>query len=248
MAIAFTPTVGQMGGSFASPPGFAGDTFGFGMPEAIGDAASVRWPPGMAIEWHDLGCGAWRQVGRFAGDLTYECDVLPSEDSVDVRIRLTNLSPRVWEHSLAFNCFPATGTSLADHECARHWVGLDGRPVPLRSLPRHYGPRPTIQLYSVEGAPRGADIPFVAGFDATPENVVVEGWMAIASRDGTRLVAAASRPALFLFQNMEYSCIHAAQSLGRLAPGEQGEALTRLYFVELSLERWYERLRVEMLD
>jgi hypothetical protein len=248
MAVTFAPTPGQMGGALVGPPGFAGDTFGFGMPEAIGDAAAARWPQGMSVEWHDLGGGAWRQLGRAEGELEYECDVLPGEDTADVRIRLTNLGPREWEHSLAFNCFSAMGTSLADHECVRHWVGQAGRPVLLRSLPRHYGPRPTIQLYSVEGAPPAADIPFVAGFDATPRGPVLEGWMAIASHDGTRLVAAASRPALFLFQNMEFSCIHAGQSLGRLAPGQRGEALTRLYFVEAPLGRWYERLRAEMMD
>ena len=66
--------------------------------------------------------------------------------------------------------------------------------------------------------------------------------MAIRSRDGKRLVAVVSEPALYTFQNREYSCIHSAASFGALNPGESGEALTRIYFVESDLETWYGRM------
>ena len=70
--------------------------------------------------------------------------------------------------------------------------------------------------------------------------------MAIVSRDGKRLIATASQPALYLFQNMEYSCIHSAQSLGALAPGEKGRALTRVYLVEAPLREWHARMKREL--
>lgn len=74
----------------------------------------------------------------------------------------------------------------------------------------------------------------------------LEGWLAIQSRGGKRLAAVVSKPALFLFQNMEYSCIHSSPGFGPLPPGKTGEALTRVYFVEASLEGWYERMKREM--
>ncbi len=70
--------------------------------------------------------------------------------------------------------------------------------------------------------------------------------MAIQSRDGKRLVATASDPAMFLFQNMEYSCIHSAAGFGPLKPGESGEAVTRVYFVEAGLEDWHARMPADM--
>ena len=117
----------------------------------------------------------------------------------------------------------------------------------LAEVPRAFGPRPTIQLYSVANQPAGSEIPFVANFRETPPDLALEPWMAIASRDDKRLAAAVSVPGLFLFQNMEYSCIHAGAGFGRLEPGQSGDALTRLHFVEATVEEWYARMRREML-
>ena len=118
-------------------------------------------------------------------------------------------------------------------------------PRRLIEIPRKFSPRPTVQLYSVEGQPRGDDIPFVTRFQATPD-AILEGWLAIQSRDGKRLAAVASKAALFLFQNMEYSCIHSAPGFGPMAPGETREAWTRCYFVEATVAGWRERMRKEM--
>jgi hypothetical protein len=70
--------------------------------------------------------------------------------------------------------------------------------------------------------------------------------MAIRARDGKRVAACASRPALFLFQNLEYSCIHASPGFGPLKPGETGEAVTRVYLCELGVEGLRERVRREL--
>lgn len=242
-AIAFTPFPNSMGGSISNVPAFPGEGFSVGIPEAIGETARSYWFGAITPEWHDLGGGTWESVGRVEGQLRYVARITPSDDFVDVLVTLTNESEQTWDQSHAFNCFSCGGApSVADRECVRHWVRRDGRLRRLIEVPRQYGPRPTVQLYSVEGAPRAADIPFVAAFQATPADVVLEGWMAILARDGRRLVAAASKPTLYLFQNMEYSCIHAAPSLGRLDPGQTGEALTRLYFVKATLEDWRQRM------
>ena len=135
---------------------------------------------------------------------------------------------------------------MSDHECVRHWCRAGGEFRRLIEVPRQFSLRATVQLYSVEGMPPGQEIPFVANFRATPEEVALEGWLAVQSRDGSRLVATASKPALFLFQNMEYSCIHASPGFGPLGPGESGEAVNKVYFVEASLEDWYERMRADL--
>jgi hypothetical protein len=147
---------------------------------------------------------------------------------------------------MMFNCFQCgSAPALRDHDGQRHWVRTGGEFRRLIEVPRVCGPRPAIQLYSVEKAPPGRRIPFVAGFQATPD-VVLEGWMAIQSRDGKRLAATVSKPALFLFQNLEYSCIHSAADFGEVPPVQSAEALNRLYFVEASLADWYRRLRAEL--
>lgn len=246
-AVTLTPLEGQMACLARDVAAFPGDAFMLGFPEAIGDAARPVWFGAPRVEWRQADAGAWVQAGELEGELSYEMTFTRGEDFVDIRLRLTNQSARQWAHSLAFNCFsPGGSAAIRDHDCVRHFVGVQGTLRRLVELPRQYGPRPTVQLYSVEDAPPGREIPFVANFRATPDDVTVEGWIAIVSRDGRRLVAAVSRPALFLFQNMEYSCIHSAASVGPLAPGHAGEALTRVYFVEASLEDWYARMRSEL--
>jgi hypothetical protein len=244
--IRFQPIGESMGAIISAVPAFPGDTFMLTVPESIGDSARACWPPGLKVAWKPQDNGGWRCEGIFEKELRYALSVTTGEDTVDVRIRLTNDSERHWKQSLSFNCFNCSSSkALNDYECLRHWTRVRGQFRRLIEQPRHFGPRPTIQLYSVEGAPKGRDIPFVANFDATPD-VVMENWLAIRSRDGRRLAATVSSPTLFLFQNMEYSCIHSASSLGALSPEQTGEALLRLYFVEASLEEWYRRMRREM--
>ncbi len=238
---------GQMAGVLTEIPAFPGEGFSLGLPESIGDAERALWFGSVHPRWSRDADGHWTSRAAVEGELEYGLTVATTEDTVDIRVVLTNLSDRLWAHSLAFNCFNAGGApSVADHECARHWVGLAGEARRLTELPRTCGPRPTVQLYSVEGAPAGSEIGFVSGFRATPENLTLEGWIAIQARDGVRMVAAASKPTLFLFQNMEYSCIHASPGLGRLSRGESGEALTRIYFVEATVAELRDRIRSEM--
>ncbi|HJN15998.1 MAG TPA: hypothetical protein QGH10_10925, partial [Armatimonadota bacterium] len=193
-------------------------------------------------KWEALDDGAWLQTARLENELSYAITLTPYDDVIDIHVKLTNESDRTWANSLAFNCFNVGGPSVRDHECVRHWCRVGGEFKRLVEVPRKFSRRATIQLYSVEGQPPGSEIPFVHNFRATPEELDLEGWLAVVSRDGTRLVATASKPTLFLFQNMEYSCIHAAPSLGRLEPGETGEAINRIYFVEASLAEWHLRM------
>lgn len=237
---------GGMGATITDIPAFPGACFSIGFPEAIGDAAQTCWPNAIVPQWEQLDNGVWRSTGRKDGELSYTLTLTAAEDVLDAHFALKNESDRTWAQSLAFNCFQCGGVpAVRDHECLRHWVRTGDRFRRLIEIPRVFGPRPAIQLYSVDGAPPGKDIPFVANFQATP-NVVLEGWMAIQSRDGKRLVATASCPALFLFQNMEYSCIHSAAGFGPLKPGESARAINRLYFVEAAIDNWYHRLKRDL--
>ncbi|MBI2302164.1 MAG: hypothetical protein HYU66_24950 [Armatimonadetes bacterium] len=227
-------------------PAFPGESFGVTVPEAIGDYAATAWPNVVKADWETTPDGLPRGHGVWEGQLEYTVAVTASEETVDLSIELTNRGPRTWEQSLAFTCFQCgVAPSIRDHECLRHFVSADGAVRRLVELPRAYGARPTVQLYSVQGAPAARDIPFVVNVGPTPD-ITLEGWMAIRSRDGKRLVAVASKPALFLFQNMEYSCIHSCPSFGRLEPGQTGRALTRLYFVESDVETWRNRMLAEL--
>jgi len=244
--IKITGHQGAMAAALTDVPAFPNCTFMLGFPEAIGDVAHSAWGDKIKPEWSEAAEGTWNCTGRWDGELSYTMELMPHEDVIVIRQTLTNESRRKWRHGIAFNCFnPSGAPSIRDHECVRHWARTGGEFKRLVQIPRRFGPRPTIQLYNVEGAPPGKDVPFVANFGATPD-VTIEGWIAIRSRDGSRLVAVAARPCITVFQNMEYSCIHASAGFGALASGQTGEAVTRVYLTESSLEEWYRRMTKEL--
>ena len=244
--IRFVPSPTHMVGTLLDVPAFPGEVFSLNVPEAIGDASQVVTTWSLVPSWTDLGGGAWRTSGHVAGELDFVLRVMPDFDTVDIQISVTNQSTRIWNQSLAFPCFNCSGSpSIADFECVRHWARSAQQFRRLTELRRRFGYRPTLQAYSVEGATPATQIPFVNAFQATPD-VLLEGWLAIQSRSGDRLAAIVSRPELFLFQNMEYSCIHCGPSFGTLNPGQTGQALTRVYLVESTLQDWHRRMLLEM--
>ena len=244
--IKFIAPPDQMGAQIINVPGFEGEIFKVNFPESIGATDQSSWFDVIKCTWQELENGNWTGFGWVEEVLEYTIEVNVHADYVDFVIRLTNKSAEIWNETQAFNCFNnADAVSIRDHEGKRHWVRSDGEFKRLTEIPRVFGPRPALQLYSVEGAPEGKDIPFVDAFKSTPEDVAIEGWMAIRSMDDKHMVAVVSKPALYTFQNREYSCIHSAPTFGPLKPGETAAALTRIYFVEATLEDWYKRMTKE---
>jgi len=244
--IRFVPDPTHMVGVLTDVPALPGESFFLNVPEAIGDASQVVLTWNLPPYWTDLGAGQWRATGRVTGELDFVLTLTPAFDTVDIQVSVTNQSTRIWNHSLAFPCMNCSDSpTIADFECARHWVRSGQQFRRLTEVRRRYSFRPTIQAYSVEGATPATQIPFINAFQATPD-LLLEGWIAIQSRSGDRLAAVVSRPELFLFQNMEYSCIHCGPSFGTLNPGQTGQALTRIYLVESTLDDWYRRMRLEL--
>ncbi len=244
--IKFVAEKDKMSARIMNVPGFEGDVFELNFPESIGPTNYSRWFDIIQCSWQEHEDSNWSGRGWVEGEIEYTIDVEIHEDYVDFILRLTNKSDETWEETQAFNCVSARyAPSVRDHECKRHWVRTGGVLKTLIELPRVFGPRPALQLYSVESAPEGKNIPFVEAFHSTPEDVAIEGWMAIRARDGKHLLATVSKPALYTFQNREYSCIHSAPTFGALKPGETGTALTRVYFVEATVEEWYNRMKAE---
>ena len=244
--IRFTPDPNSLTGLLTEVPIFPDDVFHLNAPEAIGDASQVVLASGIAPNWTSLPGGAWQATCQQPGELDFTMTVTPGIDTFDIEICLTNQSTRIWANSLAFTCFNCReAPSIADYDCARHWARCNGQFKRLIEVRRRFSPRPTVQAYSVEGATPATLLPFIAAFQATPD-AALEGWLAIRTEYGSRLVAAVSKPASFLFQNMEYSCIHSGPSFGTLNPGQMGQAWTRLYLTRDDLDSWYLRMKAEM--
>jgi len=152
--IQFTPKHGSMSGSLTNIAAFPGEEFRLNFPESIGDASQISTAADIVPAWTAGLSGAWICTGTRAGELAYRLTLTVEFDAVNVHIQLTNLSTRVWTHSLAFNCFNCGyAPSLEDHECARHWARTNHETTRLIAMPRKYSTRPTVQAYAVERQP-----------------------------------------------------------------------------------------------
>ena len=247
--IKFSAETNEIVSWITNVPGFEGDRFKLTVPEAIGSVENGQWPNTIKCNFKQINDKKWKETGSVEGELEYSIDILIKDDYVDFIHKLTNKSKKVWNETFVFNCFDMKlAATIRDHGATRNWTRSNNEFKRLTELPRVFGTRPTLQLYSVEGRMKGKDIPFVNNFKSTPHDVAIEGWFAIQSKDGKRLVAAVSKPALFTFQNREYSCISSSPSFGKLKPNETGNAFVRLYFVESSLEDWYIRMVSEFKE
>jgi len=236
-----------MGGQLLDAAAFPGESFDLNIPEQIGDVAQMTAEGSFGrIDWLERTPGEWTCTARATGELSYEVTLLLTHDTADIRILLTNESGRDWQHGTAFNHFATHDCpSARDFESVRHWIRVDGVFRRLHELQRVFSSRPGVQLFNVVGAPPVSQIPFANSFQATPD-FTAEGWLAVQSRDGTCLIAIVSKPALFLFQNSEFNCIHSAPDFGKLVPGQMSETQTRIYIVQSSLKDWYKRMRDEL--
>lgn len=203
-----------------------GDRFVYNIPESIGSTEASIWcaSPQIAVkpEWKPTDDGGYRYEWQREGLLGYSVHVSPRDDRIDVRIRLKNLSRKPWPNSQAFSCFqPRQALNFSDFDGTRTFLLIDGKWVPITQVERKDSSRPTIQLYYIRNKPR--PLPFVEAFKATPP-VYPEAVLAVRSYDGKSFVAVTADKPLYLFQNLEFSCIHCCPTFGALGPNEQGTA------------------------
>ena len=220
-------------------------TLGITIPEAAGPSDRAVWFPTQFVpmNWEQRG-DVWHGALEYKDVVAWSAEVTSSDDYIDIGFTLENPSDKVWESTLAFTCInPGSMNTFRDYETKRTYVRRSGKFRSLLQIPRKISSRPPVQLFSVPGAPLGMDIPFVAGFDATPVEPA-EPLLAIVSHDKRHVLAVATDRPYFLFQNCEYSCIHSCPTMGRLEPGQQGTSRTRVYLLrDTPLDEFYKRYR-----
>ncbi len=177
-------------------------------------------------------------------EIDLKTEVTAGEDTVTVRITLTNNTKETWMETADFCCWNlGTGLTFSDYEMLRTFVWHKGGRRSAASLQRAISPRPQIQFYPV-----GASEPFVlnkplAGFESTCPETLDHGAIAILSRDSRWTAMVLGENPLFVFSNGEYSCIHSCPNYGDIRPGETATRTTRLLIIRDSPGKAVERLQ-----
>lgn len=205
---------------------FPGSAFTHTLPEAIGSTSSPVWGAASATAinpaWEKTDEGGWEYQWRRDGLLGFSVRTIAEGNEVTIRMRLQNLSGQAWPESFSFNCLgPRGALEFGDFDGKRTFLLFEKEWVPVTKIQRIHGPRPTIQLWYLRGKVR--KLGFVEAFEATPP-VYPEGVLAVRSYDGKHVIAVSASSPLFLFANLEFSCIHCCPTFGPLQPDQEGAA------------------------
>jgi len=217
------------------------------VPEDLGERRQLLYRlHNTPNKWDDLGDGAWGYTVTKEGLYSMTVALTPHEDCVDVRISAKNLSQEKFEYVFTFTCFGLGSSQLfTDIEMLRTYVYKDGAPKRLIEMDRTASQRPLLQLYPITGTIHCDEIDFIRHFGATCKEAADEGLMYIVSRDGKMVSGVAAENPLYLFNNAEFSCVHACPTLGHPAPGEDATSLSRFYFLHGSHDEFLKRVETD---
>lgn len=245
--IALQPQPGAMQ-VIATVPGFDHQRFALGIPETIGcrEAMLVNFPEAK-IEWQGPGpegvvACSWGPGGR----ISYALRLIPTTDYVDVEMTIRNHTEFLWHEVFAFNCLnPVQAPGFLDWKLERTYMNRQGKPFAMAGTARVQGHMPTVGFYLPDRVQPGEESVFVRGFGATSPDRTDGSWIVTLSEPAGTYMAATAVEAVFLFDNLDRCCIHAAPGFGDIGPGESSRTVSRLYLACGTLDGFLARFEAD---
>ena len=175
--------------------------------------------------------------------ISYTLKFIPYSDYVDAKMTITNLSGDHWEDVWSFNCLnPVKAPVFKDLEMERTYMSTREGPKLLSETERTIGHRPGIGIYYSEKMELDEYWPFISSFNATSPERTNGDYLVTLSESGEAYMAAMSPNTLYLFNNLDFTCIHAAPTFGDIPAGESGTLTCRFYLAEGNLDDFIKRL------
>ena len=225
-------------------PSLPGQVFSLVVPESVGHIGGLALNfPGQKPNW--TGQDEDGSVGYELENenVLYTVRLIPSADDVTIVETLKNKTDKRWEHAFTFPCFSTQrAPRFSDTEFSRTFLMLPDGLTPVEQIERTISKRPLLQFYHTEGK-RYPEHRFIDNFEATSPSAATMPYVLTVSKDEEAVVATATRDAAFLFNNGEFSCIHACPDFGLVFPDEERTAITRLYFLQGGIEAFQKRYR-----
>ena len=225
------------------------DIFALTIPETIGcREGMVLNFPSTNIQWNGPDKDGVISVAWTTDSLiSYYLIVVPEYDFVDVEMTISNLSAVSWHDVWSFNCLnPVSAKKFQDTLLRRTFMSTKNGPEILSKTNRTIGPRPTIGVYFHEETNNQTDFPFVNDFQATSPDRTNSNYLVTLSETKNSYMAVTSPKTLFLFNNLEYKCIHSAPNFGDIDSGKSSTLTCRFYFAKGNLQDFINRFKKEI--
>jgi hypothetical protein len=220
------------------------NVFALTVPETIGNREKMLLNfPETNLVWEGPGDDGVVTTG-WTNDsvISYSLELIPGKDFIDAAMNITNLSEDKWEDVWSFNCLnPVKATTFQDLEMDRTYMSTKEGPKRLSDTKRIIGHRPSIGVYYSEKMELDEQWAFISWFEATSLDRTDGDYLVTLSESGKTYMAATSPNTLYLFNNLDFTCIHAAPTFGNIGPGESSSLTTRFYFSEGGLKDFLKR-------
>ena len=157
-------------------------------------------------------------------------------------LTVRNHTEFLWHDVFAFNCLnPVQAAAFQDWKLERTYMSRQGKPFAMAGTTRVKGHMPTVGFYLPEHTKPGTESVFVRGFGGTSPDRTDGSWILTLSEPAGTYMAATATEAVFLFDNLDRCCIHAAPGFGDIGPGESSTTVSRLYLSSGTLDSFLAR-------
>ena len=161
-------------------------------------------------------------------------------------LTVRNHTEFLWHDVFAFNCLnPVQAPAFQDWKLARTYMSSHGQPLRMAQTTRVKGHMPTVTFYLPDRVEPRKESVFVRGFGATSSDRTDGSWIVTLSEPPGAYMAATAVEAVFLFDNLDRCCIHAAPGFADIGPGESSYAVSRMYLASGTLDDFLARFQAD---
>jgi len=229
-------------------PALPDQVFRLVIPELVSDTESDPMPWGLASP------GTWVVKENHAAftdtvkdTIRADVDVVFQGERVEARVKVTNLTNRLWKNSNAFTCFFLKQAPLfSDPALDRTFVPIGGRWEKLSDVVRADSiPQGALTAYEPGGGPDLDSLWLLSQIKNRYSGKLDHGSVCVVSSDGRWIAGMTAPQPAYVFNNPGLPCIHADPLLGDVAPGKTGEGRSILHVFKGTIDDFSERCRLD---
>lgn len=229
-------------------PALPGQVFRLVTPELISDTEGNPMPWGHASpqawtveENHASFTDGVKDVVRTQVNITFQAE------RIEARVKVTNLTDRVWKNSNAFTCFLLKRAPLfSDPALERTFAPVEGKWTSLTEILRgDKSAHGSLTFFEVSGGPPLNELWVLKEIKNRYSEKLDHGSICVVSTDGKWVAGMTAPRAAYVFNNAGLPCIHADPLLGDVAPSKSREASSIIHIFKGSVNDFAERCRME---
>ena len=225
-------------------PELPGETFRITIPEIICDAEEVIVPWSQDSPNWEIGEDYAHWSAEEENLFRLRAEVVFRGEQILTKIKLTNLSDRIWRQVHSFTCFAFWEAPRFDNpELDRIYLPVGEGWKTVGELFAEHNPGDRIHtFFPVAGGPALASMWLCRVIPQWHPQLVSKGAGCVVSKDGKWVAGMSTQHPAFLFVNRQERCIHANPLHPAIVPGETAEGNSTIHIFRGDLSDFARRI------